>query len=124
MVPAQRVTHQTAITMDWTATILGATETKPAEGYPLDGIDLLPSIRNSSSVVDRTFVWRIYDQDAVRQGKWKYVRTGNRRQLFDLSFDEHEQADFSVKNPDMLARLTAEFDKWDAQMLPRRKDRT
>ena len=84
----------------------------------------MPLIRGSSPAVDRTFFWRIYDQDAVRQGRWKYVRNGDRRRLFDLSLDQREQADFSVKSPDMLARLTAEFAKWDAQMLPRLKNRT
>jgi arylsulfatase A-like enzyme len=121
VIPVNRVTHQMAISMDWTATILAAAEAKPAEDYPLDGINLLPSMRQTNKLLDRTFFWRIYDQDAVRQGKWKYVRTGDRRQLFDLSFDQHEQADFATKNPDVLERLTAEFNKWNAQMLPRLK---
>lgn len=119
VIPAKRVTHQMAISMDWTATILAAAGTKPAEGYPLDGINLFPLLRGATPVEDRTFFWRIYDQDAVRQGKWKYLRSGNERKLFDLSIDQHEQADFGVKNPDMLQRLTVEFDNWNRQMLPR-----
>ena len=47
-VPANRVTHQMAITMDWTATILAAAGAKAADGYPLDGIDLLPAIEERS----------------------------------------------------------------------------
>jgi len=119
VVPANRVTHQIAITMDWTATILGAAGTKPADGYPLDGIDLMPVIKGTSLIRDRTLFWRIYDQDAVRQGKWKYFRNGDVRRLFDLSFDEHEQADFSKKNPDIFNHLSAEFEKWNRQLLPR-----
>ena len=118
-----QVTHQMAVTMDWTATILAAAGAKPADGYALDGIDLLPIIRGASPVHDRTFFWRIYDQDAVRQGKWKYFRNGARRHLFDLSFDEHEQADFGQKNPALLQHLTAEFDEWNRKMLPRLRDR-
>jgi arylsulfatase A-like enzyme len=119
VIPANRVTHEPAISMDWTATILAAAETKPAESYPLDGINLLPLMRGANPIQERAFFWRIYDQDAVRKGKWKYYRSGDRRRLFDLSFDQHEQADFAVKNPDTLQRLTAEFDKWNGQMLPR-----
>jgi arylsulfatase A-like enzyme len=122
VVPANRVINQMAITMDWTATILAAAETTPAEGYPLDGINLLPTIKGANPVHDRTFFWRIYDQDAVRQGNWKYFRNGTQRQLFDLSFDQHEEADFSKKRPALLERLAAEFDKWNKQMLPRRGD--
>ncbi|HEX6188192.1 MAG TPA: sulfatase-like hydrolase/transferase [Pyrinomonadaceae bacterium] len=119
VISANRVSHEPAISMDWTATILAAAETKPAEGYPLDGINLLPSLRGGTPVPERAFFWRIYDQDAVRKGNWKYFRNGERRRLFDLSFDEHEQADFGTKNPETLQRLMAEFDNWNRQMLPR-----
>jgi len=116
VVPANRLTQQMAITMDWTATIVAAAK---AEGHSLDGIDLLPVIKGTSPVTDRTFFWRIYSRDAVREGKWKYVRDGEVRKLFDLSVDQHEQADFSQKNPEVLERLMTEFDKWNDQMLPR-----
>jgi len=118
-IPPRRVSDQMTITMDWTATILAAADTKPADGYPLDGINLLPALTGSGSSNDRTFFWRIYDQDAVRSGQWKYLRNGERRYLFDLTVDQHEQADFSTKNPDVLNRLIGEFEKWDQQMLPR-----
>ena len=120
-IPARRVANQMSITMDWTATILAAAETKQADGYPLDGINLLPALTGTSSSNVRTFFWRIYDQDAVRSGQWKYLRNGERRFLFDLTVDQHEQADFSTKNPDILKRLISEFEKWDQQMLPRIK---
>ena len=119
VVPANRVTNQMAISMDWTATILAAAKTKAADAYPLDGIDLLPIIRGASPVHDRTFFWRIYSRDAVRQGKWKYYRDGARRSLFNLSLDQREQADFSKQNPAVLERLMADFDNWNKQMLPR-----
>ncbi len=119
VVPANRVTSQMAISMDWTATILAAAKTKAAEDYPLDGIDLLPVIKGASPIHDRTFFWRIYSQDAVRQGKWKYFRDGERRRLFDLSVDQHEQADFSKQKPDVFEKLAAEFGAWNQQMLPR-----
>ena len=122
VVPAKRVTSQMAISMDWTATILAAAETTAAKDFPLDGIDLLPIVKASSPVHDRTFFWRIHDQDAVRKGNWKYFRDGAQRRLFDLSFDSHEQADFSRKNPEVFKQLAAEFEQWDRQMLPRRKD--
>lgn len=119
VVPANRMTNQVAITMDWTATILAAAGTKAAESYPLDGIDLLPIIGGASPKRDRTLFWRIYSQDAVRQGKWKYFRDGERRRLFDLSVDQREQADFSKQKPDVLEKLVAEFNNWNKQMLPR-----
>lgn len=121
VVAGKSVTNQMAISMDWTATILAAAETTAAKDYPLDGISLLPIVKGASPVHDRTFFWRIYDQDAVRKGNWKYFRDGTQRRLFDLSFDNHEQADFSSKNPETFKQLAAEFEQWDRQMLPRIK---
>ena len=123
IVPANRVTQQMAITMDWTATMVAAGKTDAAPGPSLDGIDLLPVIKGASPVRDRTFFWRIYDQDAMRDGKWKFLRNGDVRRLFDLSVDQHEQADFSKQHPEILQRLMTEFDKWNQEMLPRRRAR-
>lgn len=123
IVPANRVTQQMAITMDWTATMFAAAKIAPAPRQSFDGIDLLPVIKGTSPVRDRTFFWRIYDQDAVRDGKWKFFRNGEVRRLFDLSLDQHEQADFGKKHPEILQRLMTEFDKWNEQMLPRRRAR-
>ena len=119
VVPANQVTQQMAITMDWTATMLAAAKVDRAADHSLDGIDLLPVLKGATRVFDRSFFWRIYSQDAVREGKWKYVRNDEVRRLFDLSLDQHEQADFSLKHPDVLQRLMKAFDKWNDQMLPR-----
>jgi arylsulfatase A-like enzyme len=121
VVPANRVTQQMAITMDWTATIIAAGNAEAAAGHSLDGIDLLPVIKGSRPVTDRAFFWRIYNLDAVRQGEWKFYRNAEVRRLFDLSVDEREQADFSQKNPEVLQQLMGEFDKWNKEMLPRRQ---
>src|SRR5688500_20197926 len=85
----------------------------------LDGIDLLLVLKGGSPVRDRTVFWRIYNRDALRQGKWKFLRDGEVRRLFDLSLDQRAQAVFSKKFPDVLQRLMSEFDKWNEQMLPR-----
>ena len=122
-VPANRVSQQMAITMDWTATMLAAGKADAATRSSLDGIDLLPVIKGTSPVRDRTFFWRIYDQDAVRDGKWKFFRNGEVRRLFDVSVDQREQADFAKKHPEILERLMRQFDKWNSEMLPRRRTR-
>jgi len=121
VVPPGHATQQVAINMDWTATILAATKTQADPSYPLDGQDLLPVLKGSQRTHDRTLFWRIGDQDAVRMGNWKYLRVENETFLFDLSIDEHEQADFKSQRPEIFQKLKAEFEKWEQQMLPRRK---
>jgi arylsulfatase A-like enzyme len=47
VIPAGRTTEQVTISMDWTATILAATQTKSDPQYPLDGYDLLPAMNGN-----------------------------------------------------------------------------
>ena len=135
-----RIIHDTAITMDWTATILAAAGAKPDPSYPLDGIDLMPIIRSASlhprvpaspplpvpaspplpvPASPRLLFWRTSVQDAALQGRWKYVRDGEQEYLFDLSVDEREQANFREQNPAMFTQLRDAFKQWEATLLPR-----
>src|SRR6185295_10991959 len=120
VIPSGRTTNQVAINMDWTATILAATSTASDPEYPLDGQNLLPILRGSQ-VQERTLFWRVGDQDAVRMGDWKYRRVGNETYLFNLRVDEREQANFKKQSPEIFEKLKAEFEKWEQQMLPRKK---
>ena len=119
VVPVGVVTQQAAITMDWTATMLAAGNAKADAGYPLDGSDLLPVIRGSQPIYERTFFWRTSIQDAALQGHWKYLKDGSQEYLFDLSVDQREQANFREQNPTMFTQLRDEFKKWNSTVLPR-----
>ncbi len=117
--PVGKVTQQTAITMDWTRTMLAAGNAKADAGYPLDGNDLLPVIRGAQPIYDRPLFWRTSVQDAALKGRWKYLKDGEQEYLFDLSVDEREQANFRERNPTMFAQLRDEFKRWDSTVLPR-----
>jgi arylsulfatase A-like enzyme len=121
VIPAGGLTEQAAITMDWTATILAAAQTKPDPNYPLDGIDLLPSSihLHPPALTQRTLFLRTSIQDAVVKGRWKFVRDGSEEYLFDLSVDAREQANFRELNPTMFAQLRDEFKQWNSTVLPR-----
>lgn len=118
VLPSGRLNEQSAITMDWTATILAVTQTKPDIDYPLDGEDLLPVLRGQRPAYERAIFWRTRNQGAARSGKWKYLKQGNDEFLFDLTVDQREQADFKEKNPDVLQRIRVEYQRWESQMLP------
>jgi arylsulfatase A-like enzyme len=112
-----RVSEQPVITMDWSATMVAAAGAQPDSKYPLDGEDLRSVIRGTRAVYDRTFFWRTYRQGSVRSGKWKYIREAKTEGLYDLSVDEHEQADFAQTQPQILERLRREFNTWEAAMM-------
>ncbi|HEY7444939.1 MAG TPA: sulfatase-like hydrolase/transferase [Vicinamibacterales bacterium] len=119
IVPAGRTTEQSAITMDWTATILAATNTQPAASHPLDGEDLMPVCRGARTPYERPLFWRTQAQDAARVGKWKYLKESDREHLFDLSIDPGEKNDLRTERADIVDRMKNQHFAWNAQMLAR-----
>jgi arylsulfatase A-like enzyme len=145
--PGGRVVDHPSITMDWTATILSAGNTKPDPSYPLDGIDLLPllsdtgrssdrrpltsdlssltsDLRSPTSDLrpltsDRYFFWRNSNQSAALKGRWKYLHDGTNEYLFNLAVDQRERANFRDQNPAMFEQLKKEFKDWESTVLPR-----
>ena len=125
-IPAGRSCDQLSITMDWTTTLLAAGGA--SAGAELDGMDLLPCARGAAST-DRTLYWRQPDpidapHSAARRGKWKYLRAGANEQLFDLAADPGEKADLKASNPAVLAELRDAWNRWNAEMVPIRRETT
>ncbi len=111
---------QVAVTMDWTATILAAAGAKPSKDFPLDGIDLMAICRGKKKERERTLYWRTYQrskQNAVRQGKWKYLKDENGEYLFDLQKDPGETTDLKTKEAKIFKRLKAKHAQWEKTVL-------
>ena len=119
-IKAGTTSQQVAVTMDWTATILQAGGAKADKGFPLDGIDLMPILTGAEKEVDRTLYWRIFQrkkQQAVRDGKWKYLRDEKGEYLFDLSVDPGEKNDLKSKEEGTFEMMKEKFDKWEKTVL-------
>jgi arylsulfatase A-like enzyme len=119
VVPAGRSTEQVAITMDWTATILSAAGATVDPRYTLDGEDLLSVCTGTKPEYDRMLFWRTQARDAARIGRLKYLNDGTGERLFDLGTDPGEKVDLRPMNAGMFARIRAEYEGWNARMLPR-----
>lgn len=113
------VSAQHHLTMDWTATMLAAAGVVPDPAYPLDGVSLLPALRDASHRFERTMCWRMKhrDQRAIRRGRWKYLKVDQHEYLFDVEADERERANRAKAEPALLAELRAEWARWHAEML-------
>ncbi len=119
VIPAGRDTSQPAITMDWTATMLALAGAAAAPGYPLDGEDLLPLLRDPGRRSERALFWRTRARAAARVGRWKYVKDGETEGLFDLDVDPGEKTNLRAQRPAEFARVTSAFAEWDRTLLPR-----
>jgi arylsulfatase A-like enzyme len=112
------VTDQPCMTMDWSATVLDAAGVAAHPAYPLDGVSLLPVLREPRRTFRRTLHWRMNHrgQRALRDGSWKYLRVDGHDYLFDLSADERERANKAPRDPQRLARMRDDWEAWNATM--------
>jgi arylsulfatase A-like enzyme len=119
-IAAGGVSDQHCMTMDWSATLLQAAGVEAAPGYPLDGVSLLPVLRDARHRFARLLYWRMNHrgQRALRDGDWKYLRVDGCEYLFNLPADERERANLGPREPQRLQRLRAAWENWNATMPP------
>jgi arylsulfatase A-like enzyme len=125
-IAAGGVSEQHCMTMDWSATFLAAAGVAPAPDYPLDGVSLLPVLRDASHRFDRPLYWRMNhrDQRALRDGDWKYLRVDGNDYLFNIPADERERANRGPREPQRLAAMRAAWEAWNETMPPIPTDAT
>jgi len=112
-IPAGTVSHQVAITMDLTASILAATGTPVPAEAGLEGIDLLPVVERRAPEVERSLFWRVAGQRAVRSGDWKLIFDHGRAMLFNLRDDISERQDLIGRRSDVARRLRPLLERWE-----------
>ena len=120
VISANSVTQQTAITMDWTATILAVANAKFDPAFPPDGINLLPVCTGKKKIIDRTFYWRLFQetkQKAIRNGNWKYLQTEKGEFLFNLTGDPGEKNDLKATYPSIFIKLKKKYIEWEKGVL-------
>ncbi|AMO22172.1 sulfatase-like hydrolase/transferase [Ramlibacter solisilvae] len=114
------VTGQQCMTMDWSATMLDAAGVTPHPAWPLDGVSLLPVLREPARSFRRVLHWRMNHrgQRALRDGDWKYLRVDGHDYLFDLAADERERANLAARQSARLADMREAWEAWNATMPP------
>lgn len=122
--PAGKTYDQPVIQLDLLPTILAATGTAIEGTAELDGVNLLPYLKNEKKEAPHeSLYWRFGDQMALRQGDWKLVKAREEGaapatpQLYNMSDDISEKHDLAAQNPDIVARLQADWDKWNATLV-------
>jgi arylsulfatase A-like enzyme len=90
-----------------------------AADRPLDGVNLLPYLANSTKEAPhKTLYWRFGTQHAVRQGNFKLLQfEKGPSQLYDLGADLGESHDLAGTQPEIVERLDAAYQAWDSQLV-------
>jgi arylsulfatase A-like enzyme len=116
-IPAGSVASQTAMTMDLFPTVAGLAGATLPDGLRIDGVDLGPLLLEGRELPERTLFWRFAGGYAVRRGGWKLIVTQRYRGLFDLAVDPGEGRNLAGSHSDRVARLAAEFARWEDDVL-------
>ena len=106
------VTDQLAISLDLMPTVLELAGAKLPEGHQLDGVSLVPLLREGKPLGRRQLFW---NGKAVRDGQWKLVVGGRGAKgvgLYDLSTDIGETTDLADRHPDRVKEMLAALDAW------------
>ncbi|HTL40668.1 MAG TPA: arylsulfatase [Pseudolysinimonas sp.] len=113
-----RIRHQPFQLTDIVPTVLDAARAHyPAEvdGRPIlpsEGVSMLPVMRGATAP-ERSLFWEHEGNGAVRSGRWKLVRKyGEPWELYDIDVDRTELHDLAAAHPDLVARLSAEYQQW------------
>ena len=120
VVPAGSESAQHCMTMDWSATMLDAAGVPPDAAFPIDGVSLLPVLRDPAAQFSRPLHWRMNHrgQRALRDGDWKYLRVDGNDYLFNIPADARERANRAKREPERLAAMRADWEAWNATMPP------
>lgn len=112
------VSETPIMSMDWLPTFVAAGGGQQNAAYPSDGVDILPAIQGAP-MPERTLFWRYnnHGQEAVRRGKWKYLKIAGNSFLFDIIADPMERGNLKDRQPEKFAELQSAFTEWNKGML-------
>lgn len=107
--------------VDLMPTLLAAAGVRAPQGAALDGVDLLPALRDGATLPDRTLFTQWHRGDApvahrnaaVVTARYKLV---DGRELYDLETDPAEANDLAATHPDIVRDLRARYDAWFADV--------
>lgn len=118
--PEGVVYDQPVSSFDMGATALALAGGAPAD-LPLDGVNLLPHLvgRSTNAPHERLF-WKNYGSGAIREGRYKLLTHEKQpvRELYDLEADLAESKNLAAEKPDLVKRLDAAWQAWNAGMPP------
>lgn len=79
---------------------------------PFEGESIASVFSNRPLSRMKPLFWQWDRGDAVLKGKWKYVRWGETRELFDMEKDRTETSDLSAQHPEVVTELETLHKEW------------
>ena len=84
-------------------------------------MNIVPHLTGKADAVphERLF-WKSNNQGAIREGRYKLLtaKDGKMRELYDLEADLGETKNLAAEKPELVRRLDAAWQSWNAGMAP------
>jgi arylsulfatase A len=117
VIPAGLTNSQTVMSMDLLPTFAKLAGTSAPEGHQIDGIDILPLLKDSSKQTDRALHWLFGSDWAVRKGTWKLIgKSDQPLSLVNLETDLKEENNLIKDQPKLAAELMKLHRQWIAEV--------
>lgn len=111
---------QPVISMDIFATALEIASVDYDTERKLDGISLLPVLKDSvRTPIHEKLCWRSGYNRAIRFGDWKLITDGlsGNHALYNVRTDKEEQRNLYDDNPEMVRLLEQSHAEWESEMM-------
>jgi arylsulfatase A-like enzyme len=119
--PAGQDYGQPVSLMDIFSTCLAAAEINPPGYLPVDGINLLPFLRDENhNQPHQALFWRTDFNKAVRRGPWKLLinTRDDQTELYNLDTDKGEQTNLAERYPRIVNDLLRAISDWEKELQP------
>ncbi|MBL7039118.1 MAG: sulfatase [Pirellulaceae bacterium] len=125
VVPAGKECHTPTSNVDFYPTLLACADVGPDPRQKLDGVPILPILKDPQAKLDRDALFWHYPLEkphflggrssgAIRQGDWKLIEFFDTHtiELYNLARDVGEQDNLADKRPDKTAELRRRLADW------------
>jgi arylsulfatase A-like enzyme len=129
VVPADTVCEQPVSIMDFYPTVVQAAGIEPDRRQKLDGISILPALKNPTARLKRDALYWHYPLEkphflggrssgAIRAGNWKLVEffEEGRAELYNLKEDIGEKHDLAAEYPQKVAEMRKRLADWRSEV--------
>ena len=117
-IPGGQIYEHPVSALDVAATAAALADVKVNPG-DLDGVNLIPHLTGENKAPPHeALMWRWVAQSAIREGKWKLLRGGDREYLYDLDADIEEKHSLASQEPEIANRLRAKLTTWADELNP------
>jgi arylsulfatase A-like enzyme len=118
-IPAGKTYEGLTSSLDIFATSLSAAGLTKSPGKKLDGVDLLPYLKDKKETEPhQVLYWRKEKMAAARQGDYKLIRLDNYGyRLYNLADDPGESRDLAGTEAQKLEALISSLENWEQELI-------